>query len=438
MPGSIRARTAGAAEFYAGKLAQEENSAYNKTVMQCGRMRYSEKMEKNQNLLLIDEDGDFRTLPADGGRPGRPEQKPKQPREKGGFEMRRAFRIIGSVLLCVVLLAVLCVGILTLAEYRPRAVEEITVTGRASDRIGTGESVRLLIWNTGYSALGDNADFFMDGGTSVYTADRDRTEENLAGIVEGIREEAPDLIMLQETDKHSARSHYINQIERYRAGFPGMQSAFACNFRALFVPYPLPPIGTVESGILTLSSYRISGAERISLPCPFSWPVKTVNLKRCLLVTRLPVEGSDRELVLVNLHLEAYDDGTGKREQTKVLADLLQEEAAKGNYVIAGGDFNQSFSNADLSAWPHLGGEWQPGVLEVSELGAGLTALMDPAAPTCRSLRTAYAGKREGFQFYMIDGFIVSDGVTVEEVRTVDRDFRNSDHNPVVLTFKLN
>ena len=352
--------------------------------------------------------------------------------------MKRVFKTIGCALLCAVLLAGLFVGILTLTEYRPRAVEEVAVSGRAPDRIAVGDAVRLLIWNTGYGALGDNADFFMDGGTGVYTADKARTEENLAGILEGIREEAPDLILLQETDKHSARSHRINQNERYRAAFPGMESAFACNYRALFVPYPFPPIGTVESGILTLSAYKISGAERISLPCPFSWPVRTVNLKRCLLVTRLPVKGSDRELVLVNLHLEAYDDGNGKREQTKVLAGFLQAEAAKGNYVIAGGDFNQSFSDTDLSGYPLLEGEWQPAILEVSELGEGLTALMDPAAPTCRSLRTAYTGDREGFQFYMIDGFIVSDGITVEEVRTVDRNFRSSDHNPVVMTFRLN
>ena len=39
-----------------------------------------------------------------------------------------------------------------------------------------------------------------------------------------------------------------------------------------------------------LSDYGISSAERIKLPCPFSWPVRTANLKRCLLITRVPLE----------------------------------------------------------------------------------------------------------------------------------------------------
>jgi len=45
--------------------------------------------------------------------------------------------------------------------------------------------------------------------------------------------------------------------------------------------------------------------------------------------------------VLVNLHLEAYDSGEGKIAQTKLLVEFLEQEYAKGNYVIAGGDFNQ-------------------------------------------------------------------------------------------------
>lgn len=47
----------------------------------------------------------------------------------------------------------------------------------------------------------------------------------------------------------------------------------------------------------------------------------------------------------------AYDDGEGKLAQTKMLSDLLQKEVEKGNYVIAAGDFNQSFSNVDTGAY---------------------------------------------------------------------------------------
>ena len=56
--------------------------------------------------------------------------------------------------------------------------------------------------------------------------------------------------------------------------------------------------------------------------------------------------------MLVNLHLEAYDSGEGKIAQTKLLVEFLEQEYAKGNYVIAGGDFNQTFSREDMEQYP--------------------------------------------------------------------------------------
>ena len=44
-------------------------------------------------------------------------------------------------------------------------------------------------------------------------------------------------------------------------------------------------------------------AERIALPCPCSWPLRTANRKRCLLRTRYARPGTETELVAVNLHL---------------------------------------------------------------------------------------------------------------------------------------
>lgn len=175
-------------------------------------------------------------------------------------------------------------------------------------------------------------------------------------------------------------------------------------------------------------------AQRIALPCPFSWPVRAANLKRCLLVSRHPVAGSDRELVIVNLHLEAYDDGEGKIAQTKLLMQLLQEEYEKGNYVIAGGDFNQTFPGG-LDAFPIEDAEkWTPGVLSEADLPEGWRFAYDTAAATCRLLDQPY---NENCQKYVIDGFILSPNVQMEQVETVDLEFAFSDHNPVKLEITL-
>ncbi len=55
----------------------------------------------------------------------------------------------------------------------------------------------------------------------------------------------------------------------------------------------------------------------------------------------------DKELTAVNLHPEAYDDGTGRAALTAMPADFLKAELDKGNYAIVGGDLNQIFPNAN-------------------------------------------------------------------------------------------
>ena len=352
--------------------------------------------------------------------------------------MKKLLKIIGIILLALVLLVVLALGVLTIAEYRPPAEETIVEDHDAVPVLETGTSISIVSWNCGYGALGDNADFFMDGGSSVYTADKDRVGSNLEGIRDTLIELNPDIILLQEVDRNSSRSYGTDECTILHEAMPGGYDAFAYNFHSLYVPYPLPPIGHVESGLYTMSKAEAEFAERVSLPVPFSWPVRIVNLKRCLLVSRYPLKDSDRDLVVVNLHLEAYDNGEGKIAQTRQLAAFMQAEYEKGNYVIAGGDFNQRFTNIDQSAYPVYEGMWQPGAIEASDFGGDFTLLMDPSAPTCRSLDKAFTGQsREGFQFYLIDGFIVSPNVRVDKIETLEKNFVYSDHNPVRLQFTL-
>ena len=153
----------------------------------------------------------------------------------------------------------------------------------------------------------------------------------------------------------------------------------------------------------------------------------------------LPIEGSDSQLVLVNLHLEAYDDGEGKIAQTKQLMSFLEAEYQKGNYVIAGGDFNQVFPGA-LEAWPNTHPEnWIPGVLEESSLPEGFSFVCDLDTPSCRLLNQPYdPSDTVTTQHYVIDGLIVSPNVTVKTAETLDLGFANSDHTPIRLTVTLN
>ena len=350
----------------------------------------------------------------------------------------KLFKCVAVFVIILIVLSAVGLLVLTIAEYKPRDTEVVIAAGVANERLHIGDTVRVVTWNLGYGALGDNADFFMDGGTMVETADTARVQQNLSDITGFLSAEAPQLAFLQETDLNSDRSHHINEQKVLSDAFPGYESLFAYNFNAFYVPYPIPPIGHVESGLVTFSTYPVNTASRIQLPCPFSWPIRMANLKRCLLVSRIPVADTDKELVAVNLHLEAYDDGSGKAAQSAMLAAFLKTELDKGNYVIVGGDFNQIFSNVDQSLWQIREGMWAPGVIDVNDFDQRLSLLMDGRVPTCRSLDQVYAGAdKEHFQYYLIDGFMVSNNLRLEALETVSLDFAASDHNPVRLSVTL-
>ena len=405
--------------------------------------------------------------------------------------MKKVLKWIGIFVGAILLVGIIFLIWLTAVEYKPADTEKVEVdsTYGSQKLLYEGDEFSLMTWNIGYGCLGDNADFFLDGGKGVMTATQERREVNIAGLKGTIVSKEPDIIFFQEVDRDSKRSYnkdellelsvglselldqnnandILNDLEEYSATKGtdvnieivggdnksgdsdklgnGYSTSFAYNYKAEYVPYPIPQcLGKVNSGIATFSKFNVEDAERISLPCPFKWPVKTINLKRCLLVNRIPVVDEDeketgKELVLVNLHLEAYDGGENKAAQTEQLREFLQSEYDKGNYVIAGGDFNQAFSNVDLSMYPEKEGNWHCGLIETSDFGNNFQCEMDNSKPTCRLLDQPYQGAdKDSFQYYMIDGFIVSDNIEVGETKTIGTFFAPSDHNPVLMNVKL-
>ena len=349
--------------------------------------------------------------------------------------MKKFFEILLYLLIAVLALGVLLIVFLTVSEYRPAEVEAVPVVITAeAQKIPTGESIELVSWNIGYAALGKDADFIMDGGGKAPSADKALVEANLTGISETLKEEDAEIWLLQEADSDSKRSYHND----FREIFTLASNTYALNYSCPFVPFPWPPFGRINSGLLTASSYEIEQAERISLPCPFSWPLCTANLKRCLLVSYLPVEGSDKKLVLINLHLEAYDSGEGKIAQTKQLREFMQSEYEKGNYVIAAGDFNQIFPDTE-TVYPNTHPEnWTPGMLDDESIPEGFSFAFDASTPTCRLLNQPYdPSDTVNTQYYVIDGMIYSPNITLNSVETLDESFTFSDHNPVKFSITL-
>lgn len=351
-------------------------------------------------------------------------------------------KILTTILVIVILLVALAaagLAFLTVNEYNPADLEDVVNYGTSSKQITAGDSLTVLTYNIGYGANDAEHDFFMDGGNTVTTESSDNISKNMDGIIDTVYSAGADVNFLQEVDRGSKRSYDIDEANLFANTFTDTKFAFGTNFLCSYIPYPFPDnIGKVNSGIMTVCPYEAETVQRVALTTPFSWPVRTCQLKRCLLVEKIPLVDSSKNLVLVNLHLEAYDSGEGKIEQYKELCEYIKLEYANGNYVIAGGDFNATLPSVDSSKYPlNITDHFVPASIDTSMLTGGWKYCTDDSVPTSRLLNEPYDPDSENTQYYCIDGFICSPNVLVDSVTTIDTQFAYSDHNPVMAKFTL-
>ncbi len=229
----------------------------------------------------------------------------------------------------------------TIDDYKPLEVSAQSIECEP-DILADSLQARLLIWNIGYAGLDASMDFFYDGGEQMRPS-----EEGVMANIKGISStlepfEDFDFILLQEVDKDSKRSYYQNEFQLIQDQFSGYHSSFGKNYDVGFVPIPISePMGKVESGLMTLSKQCPGSVERHSFPGNYSWPMKLFMLDRCFLVSRYRLS-NQKELLIINTHNSAYDDGSLRTQQMSYLRDYLLSEYEKGNYVIVGGDWNQT------------------------------------------------------------------------------------------------
>jgi endonuclease/exonuclease/phosphatase family metal-dependent hydrolase len=369
--------------------------------------------------------------------------------------MKRVIKILLIFLSIIVGLLVGFVLALQIFEYKPENITVLEINDNYLDEdsfyVDSSENLTILTFNIGYASLSETEDFVMDGGEKGRMDSRDEVEDNIADISSVLNNNPADIYLLQEVDVDSNRSYNTDQYFHFQ-NLLGKSSVLAYNYRCIFVPFPLSftqMMGKVNSGVVTFSDYYSDSAERIQLPGSFSWPVRLANLERCVLITKYPIKNSDEYLVVINVHLSAYDDGTMRIQEMKALQGLMKAEYEAGNYVIVGGDFNQTFPEAvtinsddTYDYFYELKDQdlWEAYPMEESWFNENnFIFAVDKTNPTCRLLKRPYDNENlDNNQYYLIDGFIISDNLSIIAVETLNENFTHSDHNPVKLILSFN
>ena len=157
-----------------------------------------------------------------------------------------------------------------------------------------------------------------------------------------LRRIKPDIIGIQEIDYGSYRSYFINQLEHIAMhnGFPN--AAMSVNWDKKYVPFPYWPPSVhfrrVLSGQAVLSRYPLGFNRRIVLPAirhkPFYY--RAFYLDR--LVQMVEISIRKQRLLVMNVHLEAYESETREKQAEMVLS--LYRSVKDLYPVLLIGDFN--------------------------------------------------------------------------------------------------
>ncbi|MGK0448030.1 MAG: endonuclease/exonuclease/phosphatase family metal-dependent hydrolase [Polaribacter sp.] len=172
--------------------------------------------------------------------------------------------------------------------------------------------------------------------------------DNLDKVISEVKKVNPDIMAFQEIDFDASRSYNVNQEEEIsKLGFNYI--AQTINWDERYLPFPYWPIsmhyGKVVSGQSIISKYPLKEQQRIVLQRVADAPFHrdAFYLERLAQVVKVVLNG--KEVVLINIHLEAFDKQTRVNQFEEVLAIF---NTYKNDYpTILLGDFNSRARDKD-------------------------------------------------------------------------------------------
>ena len=188
------------------------------------------------------------------------------------------------------------------------------ITNQYKNQINNDSIFSIVTYNIGY----------LSGMTNNLPVEKPKElfDKNLKKVLKETKIVNPDIIAFQEIDYKASRSFNVNQQnEIAKLGYNYV--AEAVNWDETYVPFPYwPPsmhFGKVISGQSIISKFPLKNHKRIVLERVPDAPFyrDALYIERLAQITT--VELHKQEVVLINVHLEAFDKPTRVRQFKAVL-----------------------------------------------------------------------------------------------------------------------
>ncbi|WP_240326628.1 endonuclease/exonuclease/phosphatase family protein, partial [Pseudomonas syringae] len=252
------------------------------------------------------------------------------------------------LLLRLTLYGLLLVAVLLLLVFqltwRPPARELLTVSCNPAveaPKLVPGQALKVMTWNIQYLA-GKRYVFWYDMADGSGPDERPTHEDlayNLDEVARVIRDEQPDIVLLQGVDDGAKNSDYEDQLalikERVADLYPCSTQAFY--WKAEFVPNP-HIWGSVGRKLVTLSRFHIDSAERLQLPVPDANIIsRQFQPKDALLVSYLPLRDGGKLAVINTSLTTARRAGDTAQKQVAATETQLDKLESGGTPWLIGG-----------------------------------------------------------------------------------------------------
>ncbi len=197
--------------------------------------------------------------------------------------------------------------------------------------------VKLLTWNIGFAG----GRYGLEG----QVGSRSEVMQRLSGMADVLSDVGADVVCLQEVDRCSKRSFYIDQIDYLskRAGYP--YAAFVQTWLSFWVPYPVTwrldrQFGPMDAGQVVLSRYPITWHAHVTHEKPHSRSglFKYFYLDRVSQMVSIRMLGQF-DFCIGHVHFEAFDV-QARVQQAGVFSAMTKAWANQVSPMAICGDFN--------------------------------------------------------------------------------------------------